>query len=466
MTVMWSSAHFPVAYRPASQMVTDPPPYSPAVIVPANAAYSSGWSSVGTASRLGPFSVGGPFGTAQLFRTPSRSSRRSQCTRSPVRPRGVWCSWTTKVSSLPSGSALPEGGTGSAVRAGSRLARYSASGSCSRPRGSADTSGAAAGAVGRTLVRRLLRGRLLRGRLLRGRAPGRCCRGRRLLLGVVRGVVPRVGDGAIPGPLDAAAQGAHQVDDGSAGVLELGDRLHLATALLGLEQRGHGLAVVVGELGGVEGPGHGADERLGHLQLLRPDADVLVQEREVGTADLVGPAHRVQHQDAVAHPHRRQRLALPDGDLGDGDLAGVVEGVAQEHVRTRGRALGLEVVRLLEHDGVDLVLVDELQDLDLPPGAERQFLEVLVGEDDDLAVGQLITLGDVAVLDLVAVDRADPLVLDPPAVGRVDLVEPDVLVLGRRVQLHADADEAERHGPAPDRSHAAPSRTGSGPRTP
>ena len=73
-------------------------------------AYSSGWSSVGTASRLAPGSSGGPFGTAQLFRTPSRSSRRSQCTRSPVRPRGVWCSWTTKVSSFPAGSGCPAGG--------------------------------------------------------------------------------------------------------------------------------------------------------------------------------------------------------------------------------------------------------------------------------------------------------------------------------------------------------------------
>ena len=89
---------------------------------------------------------------------------------------------------------------------------------------------------------------------------------------------------------------------------------------------------------------------------------------------------------------------------------------------------------------------------------ERQVLEVLVGEDDDLAVGQLVALGDVAVLDLFAVDRADPLVLDPSAVGGVHLVEADVLVLGGGVQLHADADEAERHGPAPDRSHAAPSR--------
>src|SRR4051812_34995748 len=195
---MWSSAHFPVAYRPASQMVTEPPPYSPAVIVPANAAYSSGWSSVGTASRLGPFSVGGPFGTAQLFRTPSRSSRRSQCTRSPVRPRGVWCSWTTNVSSFPAGSGLPAAGTGSAVLRGSRLARYSASGSPRRPREAVGTSGAAAGALGRRLLlcrllrrglllRRLLGRRgLLRGGLLRRRLPG----GRLLRRRVAGGVVP------------------------------------------------------------------------------------------------------------------------------------------------------------------------------------------------------------------------------------------------------------------------------------
>ena len=179
-------------------------------------------------------------------------------------------------------------------------------------------------------------------------------------------------------------------------------------------------------------------------------------------ADLVGPAHRVQRQHAVAHAQRGQRLALPDGDLGDRDLAGVLQRVAEQHVGAGRGALGLEVVGLLELDRVDLVLVDELQHLDLAAGAQRQVVEVLVGEDDDLAVGQLVALGDVAVLDLFAVDRADPLVLDPAAVGGVHLVEADVLVLGRGVQLHADADEAERHGPAPDRSHAAPSHRASG----
>src|SRR4051794_1130977 len=166
-------------------MVTRPPPYSPAAIVPSNDAYSSGWSSVGTARRLTPGSSGGALGTAQLFRTPSRSSRRSQWTRSPA-PRGVWCSWTTKVSSCPAGSGRPSGGTGSAVRAGSRLARYSASGA--RPRSDvlgrrAGTSGGAAGPLGRRLLGRLLGGGLLRRRRLRRcrLLPG--AGGRRRLLG-------------------------------------------------------------------------------------------------------------------------------------------------------------------------------------------------------------------------------------------------------------------------------------------
>src|SRR5688572_31916131 len=175
-------------------MVTCPPPYSPAAISPEKDAYSSGWSSVGTASRLAPGLVGGPLGTAQLFRTPSRSSRRSQCTRSAP-PRGVWCSWTTNVSSSPTGNGWPAAGTGSAVRRGSRLARYSASGSSRRARGRAGTSGAAAGALGRRLVRGLLRRRRLGSRglgrrgLLRGRRLGRrgllgrCLLGRRVVGG-------------------------------------------------------------------------------------------------------------------------------------------------------------------------------------------------------------------------------------------------------------------------------------------
>src|SRR5205823_1150242 len=151
---------------------------------------------------------------------------------SPVRPRGVWCSWTTKVVPSPAGSGCPSAGTGSAVRAGSRLARYSASGS--PPPRRAGTSGAAAGALGRRLVGGLLRC----GGGLRGGGGGLLRGGRRPLRGGGllhrRGLLRRGPRGGsllrrcrlrrrglrVPasGPLDRRAQRAHQVDDRSAGV--------------------------------------------------------------------------------------------------------------------------------------------------------------------------------------------------------------------------------------------------------
>ena len=62
---------------PASQIFTTPAPYSPFGIVPSNEPYSSGWSSVCTASRFCFAVVGSPFGTAHETSTPSCSSRKS-----------------------------------------------------------------------------------------------------------------------------------------------------------------------------------------------------------------------------------------------------------------------------------------------------------------------------------------------------------------------------------------------------
>ena len=65
------------AQVPVSQTIIGPPPYSPAGITPSKSMYSTGWSSVSTASRFSAGSSDGPFGTAQLFSTPPSSSRRS-----------------------------------------------------------------------------------------------------------------------------------------------------------------------------------------------------------------------------------------------------------------------------------------------------------------------------------------------------------------------------------------------------
>ena len=62
---------------PRSQIITVPPPYSPCGMVPSKVLYSTGWSSTWTARRFSPGSRLGPRVTAQLFITPSSSSRRS-----------------------------------------------------------------------------------------------------------------------------------------------------------------------------------------------------------------------------------------------------------------------------------------------------------------------------------------------------------------------------------------------------
>ncbi len=62
---------------PRSQTMTVPPPYSPAGMIPSNAAYSSGWSSTCVARRLTDGSSDGPFGIAQERRTPFHSRRKS-----------------------------------------------------------------------------------------------------------------------------------------------------------------------------------------------------------------------------------------------------------------------------------------------------------------------------------------------------------------------------------------------------
>ena len=205
-----------------------PPPYSPAAIVPVNDAYSSGWSSVGTASRLPPGSGGGPLGTAQLFRTPSRSSRRSQCTRSPVRPRGRVVLLDDEGVVVARGQRLPAArhrlgrarrvplgavlgervAPGRAAAARQALRRARLAGGLSAVGSSSPPAFFAAASCGAVLAARLGR-RAFAGAAFFAAAffAGAFAAG-----GVVRAVVGVV-RGAAAGALDAAPQRAHQVDD-------------------------------------------------------------------------------------------------------------------------------------------------------------------------------------------------------------------------------------------------------------
>jgi hypothetical protein len=90
--------------------------------------------------------------------------------------------------------------------------------------------------------------------------------------------------------------------------------------------------------------------------------------------------------------------------------------------------------------------------MSIPTRLDRNGVEVVVGHDDVLVLLDLVALDDVLEVDLLPVDRAHALHADAPHVLVVELIEPQGLLLGRRVHGDRDRDEAERDGPLPHRS--------------
>ena len=99
------------------------------------------------------------------------------------------------------------------------------------------------------------------------------------------------------------------------------------------------------------------------------------------------------------------------------DLLGLAQRLAQHDERLLGEVVGgHDIIGLLEIERVDLVGVDELDELERLLALELDRLDLLVVEQDVVALRHSIALDD-----LVAVDRADAgddlLVFDPLAVG-------------------------------------------------
>ena len=249
----------------------------------------------------------------------------------------------------------------------------------SSPRSSSPRSSSSAAVAGRRAARPARRGRLLLGvldHLDRGR-PGAAVAAARA------------------GPLDALAQGGHQVDDLRVAVVGGRQRGRADVAALGLgldelaQRRGPAVLVLVG----VEVRGHRLHERGRHLQLLRADVDLLGEDVELRGADLVRPQHGLQDDDVVADPQHGHALAPAQGHGDHGHPVGLLQRPAQQRVGLGRLGLGLQVVRLVEHDRVDLLGRDELVDLDLVAGRGGQGVQVLVVEDDHLAVGRWCARG-------------------------------------------------------------------------
>ena len=260
--------------------------------------------------------------------------------------------------------------------------------------------------------------------------------------------------------LEAALERLHQVDHFAAAGLGRRD----AEGLLGVQRlpllqlRLDELAqlelVVVGELVRLEVGCHRVHQRGGHLPFLRGDPDGGLERGEAGLAHLVGPQQRLQHQDLAADPQRTQPGLVPQRELDDRHPVRVLQRPAQQHIGLGRLGVGLKVVALLEHHRVELLGRHELHDVDLVAVLGRDGLQLVAAQDHRAAV-VLVGLVDVLVVHDLAADLAAALVADPAAVGVVDLVEADVVVLGRAVDLDGHVDQPERYCAFPDGSHGS-----------
>src|SRR5690606_12505214 len=102
--------------------------------------------------------------------------------------------------------------------------------------------------------------------------------------------------------------------------------------------------------------------------------------------------------------------------------------------------------------GVDLGLVDELDDIDEAGALGRRVGELFVREDNIAVLLELIAADDVLPGDFLTVGLGDALVADRRMVVLAQLLELRRLRLGGRVHAHRDRDQAEVDRALPDGS--------------
>ena len=125
--------------------------------------------------------------------------------------------------------------------------------------------------------------------------------------------------------------------------------------------------------------------------------------------------------------------------LADGGLAGLLQGFEQEGVRLVGRLLRSHVVGAVVVHRVDLFDVDERDDVDSAPALDGDALELLVGDDDELAFADLVSLDGLGALDDSVVTRGrDHLLAD--RLARLGVERPELGIRALRGHPEGDRD--------------------------
>ena len=202
--------------------------------------------------------------------------------------------------------------------------------------------------------------------------------------------------------LEAGAEARHEIDDlGLLGRLALLQPRRLAFQLA-LDDAHQVVPVFVGVFLRLPFRAEALDQLLRHLQLGGANVAGLRKAELAEVGELVGKAHHRQHQRIADDFERGKMLRVAEDDLGDADLSRVADRFADERVGTVRAFAGLQVVRRLEVALVHLVRIDEVQDVHRLRLLQCRGLEIVLGEDDELALLVFVALDQIFPADRLA----------------------------------------------------------------
>ncbi len=163
-------------------------------------------------------------------------------------------------------------------------------------------------------------------------------------------------------------------------------------------------------------------------------------------AHLVGVVEAVEHEPFAQRSNQNELLAAAGRKAPHRDDPHLVHRLVEELISLLAPLVGTQEVRLLEVDGVHCLHWNERLDLDGAVTLGLELFQLILGHHHVLATRILVTLYELAALDLFAGGGVYVLLLHSGVVRRIQHVETHRLRTSGGVELHRDRDEAETDG--------------------
>src|SRR5690606_15354090 len=272
------------------------------------------------------------------------------------------------------------------------------------------------------------------------------------------GASPRSGRGLSLLGLESTLQHLHQVDDLGLVLRLLGLRRLLdidAARELVVDQRSQTLDALVPQQRAIHVVGRErADGTAKALDVGRGGLGLERQPDVLGAANLLAEAQRLRTQDTVLGKQRDEVLLAAHHERRDACSAAALHCLGEQPIRPVRLVLGgSQEVRSLEVHRVDLRDVDKLPEVDRARLLRRERLELLVRDDDELAVVELVAADDLVPRKETVVLRAHVSASQRPERAIDELQRQRLGSYGRK-KIDRQTQETERDRARPQRPRA------------